>query len=128
MRWNETCTLVKKAYERDSEGVPHAWDEMTEVFCNPRSVGANTWSSMYEMGVSPVAEVQIRACDYDGQRDVLYRGDWLSVERSNEQGDFIVLTLRHQQSDSDDMQDPYWSGESGESGEPPVSEEAGLSA
>jgi len=102
MRFNETCTLVAKTYEPDDEGVMKVTDSRREVFCNPYSVGANTWSSMYEIGISVVAEIQVRSCDYQGERDVLYRGEWLSVEVVKEEGDFTRLTLRHQQSDSDD--------------------------
>ena len=116
MRWNETCTLVAKVYAPDNEGVPVPTCIETEVFCNPRHVGAVTWSSMYEIGISVDAQVQVRTCDYSGQRDVLYRGVWHSVEAVQEKGDFTVLSLRHQKSDT---------GESGESGEP---EEVGVSA
>ena len=116
MRWNETCVLVAKEYTPDEEGVPQPTDTRTEVFCNPQHVGANTWSSMYEIGISVDAKVQVRSCDYDGQRDVLYRDKWYSVEVVDERGDFTVLTLRHQQSDSDD--DPeYWERQEQDSGE-----------
>ena len=99
MRWNETCWLVDKEYEPDEEGVPRPTVTETEVFCNPRTVGATTWSSMYEIGISCDAQVQVRTCDYADQRDVLYRGKWYSVEAVQEKGDFSVLTLRHQKSD-----------------------------
>ena len=102
MRWTETCTLVKKVYEPDDEGVSQATDVPYEVFCNPFTVGATTWSSMYEIGISVDAEIQVRSCDYDGQRDVVYRGKWMSVEFVKEEGDLTRLTLRHQQSDSAD--------------------------
>ena len=102
MRFNETCTLIAKVYEPDEEGVPQPTCTETEVFCNPQHVGANTWSSMYEIGISVDAKLQVRTVDYDGQRDVLYRGKWYSVEVIDERGDFTLLTLRHQQSDSDD--------------------------
>lgn len=111
MRWNETCVLCAKAYTPDDEGVAMVADTKTEVFCNPFTVGAQTWYSMREMGISPSAEIQVRTCDYSGERDVLYRGEWYSVEGVSEAGDFTRLILRHQVSDSDD------SGESGESGE-----------
>jgi hypothetical protein len=113
MRWNETCTLVAKAYALDDEGVPQPKDDRKEVFCNPRTVGASTWSSMYEIGISPDAQVQLRSCDYDGQRDVLYGGTWYSVEFVQQQGDLCVLTLRHQKSDSDDEPD-YGNGGDGD--------------
>jgi len=102
MRWNETCTLVKRTYEPDSEGVPQPEAVLTDVFCNPRKVGANTWSSMYEIGISVDAEIEVRTIDYSGQRDVVYREKWYSVEKVQENGDFTVLTLRHQKSDGPD--------------------------
>ena len=102
MRWNETCVLVAKSYEMDSEGVPQPIDVRTEVFCNPRTVGASTWSSMYEIGISADAQIEVRTCDYSGQLDCFFRDKWYSVEIIQERGDFTVLTMRHQQSDSDD--------------------------
>lgn len=107
MRWNETCMLVKKKYEPDDEGVMQIEDEESVVFCNPFTVGAHTWSSMYEIGMSADAEIQVRSCDYSGQRDVLYRDEWYSVEIVKEEGDFTRLTLRHQKSDSDDTPDDF---------------------
>lgn len=100
MRWNETCTLIAKGYELDDEGVPVPTCEETDAFCNAFAVGATTWSSMYEMGISVDAELQLRTCDYAGQRDVLYREEHYSVERVEEAGDFTRIFLRHQQSDS----------------------------
>lgn len=102
MRWNETCTLVEKVYELDNEGVPQPTDVRKVVFCNPRTVGAHTWSSMYEIGISCDAQIQVRTCDYDDQLDVFYRDKWFSVEVVQEKGDFSVLTLRRQKSDTDD--------------------------
>ena len=102
MRFNETCVLVAKTYAPDSEGVPQPTDEKRTVFCNPQHVGANTWSSMYEIGISVDAKLQLRTCDYDGQRDVLYGGVPYSVEVVETLGDFTLLTLRHQKSDVDE--------------------------
>ena len=102
MRWNETCVLVDKEYAVDFEGVPQPTDKKETVFCNPRTVGAHTWSSMYEIGISADAQIEVRSCDYSGQRDVYYRDKWFSVEIVQEKGDFTYLTLRHQKSDSDD--------------------------
>ena len=104
MRWSETCVLVDKSYEPDNEGVLQPTDIRKQVFCNPRAVGAHTWSSMYEIGISCDAQIQVRTCDYDEQLDVFYRGKWFSVEVVQERGDFSTLTLRHQKSDTDDME------------------------
>lgn len=119
MRWNETCVLVAKSYEPDGEGVPQPTDTKTEVFCNVRHAGAASWYSMHEMGISIDAHLEVRTCDYNGERDVEHRGKWYSVEEIDERGDITILMLRHQQSDSDD------SPEAEEPGEP---EEGGLSA
>lgn len=102
MRWNKTCTLCLKYYSPDEEGVMRVTDVLTEVFCNEYKIGAHTWSSMYEIGISPDVELQLRSIDYSGQRDVLYEGKWYSVEIVNQSGDYVRLILRHQQSDSDD--------------------------
>ena len=99
MRFNETCELAERTYAPDSEGVLEPTEVRTEVFCNPQHVGAATWSSMYEIGISIDAKLQVRTADYAGQRDVLYRGGWYSVEVVEEKGDFTLLTLRHQKSD-----------------------------
>lgn len=107
--------LVAKSYEIDSEGVPHATDTRTEVFCSPKVIGASTWSSMYEMGVSADAQIYVRTCDYEGQCDVLYRNGWYSVETVQEKGDFTALTMRHQKSDTDD--DPDYGQEQQEGGD-----------
>lgn len=121
MRWSKTCTLVEKRYEPDSEGVPQPTDIRTEVFCNEYSIGANTWSSMYEIGISADAEIQVWTCEYSGQRDVFYEGEWYSVERvkvdQEHGGDFTRLILRHQKSDTDDDPDYGESAESAESSE-----------
>lgn len=102
LRWNETCVLVEKEQTFDDEGVPKFADKKTEVFCSPKVIGAHTWSSMYEIGISADAQIKLRTCDYDEQRDVFYRDKWYSVETVQEKGEFVVLTLRHQKSDSAD--------------------------
>lgn len=102
MRWESEITLVKKVYTADDEGILQPKDERITVFCNVFSIGAHTWSSMYEIGTSPDAEVQVHTFEYDGQRDAFFEGKWYSVETVKREGDYTRLTLRHQQSDSDD--------------------------
>lgn len=99
MRWNATCTLIGKTYTPDGEGVPQPTETKTEVFCNEFSVGAHTWSSMYEIGISIDAEIQVWSDEYSGELTVELHGKYYSVERVQEVGDFTRLTLRHQQSD-----------------------------
>ena len=100
MRWGETCMLIATTYTPDDEGVPQPTVTKKTVFCNPQHVGANTWSSMYEIGISVDAKLQVRTCDYSGERDVFFREKYYSVEVVEEMGENTLLTLRHQQSDS----------------------------
>ena len=100
MRWNATCVLIATEYTLDDEGVPQPTCIETTVYCNKQHVGAKTWSSMYEIGISVDAKLQVRTSDYAGQRDVLFEDTYYSVEVVEEMGDFTLLTLRHQQSDS----------------------------
>ena len=102
MRWGETCVLIATTYTADDEGVQQPAVTTKTVFCNPQHVGANTWSSMYEIGISVDAKLQVRTCDYSGERDVFFREKYYSVEVVEEMGDNTLLTLRHQQSDSDE--------------------------
>ena len=100
MRWGETCMLIATTYTLNDEGVPQPTVTKKTVFCNPQHVGANTWSSMYEIGISVDAKLQVRTCDYSGERDVFFREKYYSVEVVEEMGENTLLTLRHQQSDS----------------------------
>jgi len=111
VRWTDTCDLVAKEHFLDSEGVPQAVDVVSTVFCNERSLGRNTWSSMYEIGISQVAELEVMSCDYDGQLDVVYKDVWYSVEKPDKKGDRTILVLRHQQSDSADAAESAESGD-----------------
>lgn len=103
MRWNETCTLIGKTYALDDEGVPQPKDDPKTVYCNQYSLGAVTWSFRQEIGLSRSAELQVRTCDYGGERDVLYKGDVYSVEVADEHGDFTRLVMRRQTSDSENV-------------------------
>lgn len=124
-RFNEMCTLVEKTYEVDIEGVPQPTETRRKVFCGAQTVGAHTWSSMYEIGISADAQIAVRTCDYKEERDVLFRDKWYSVEIAQEKGDFTVLTLRHQKSDAPEFGE---SGEFAESGEVNVDEPQAISA
>jgi len=116
MRWDSEITLVAKSYEPDSEGVPQPTVVETTVFCNEYSIGAATWSSMYEIGISVDAEVQVHSFEYDGQRDAFYKGTWYSVEVVKREGDYTRLMLRHQKSDTDDSAQKPAPQEQAESG------------
>lgn len=105
MRWAATCELVDTRHELDWEGVAHPVDETAEVFCNERAVGASTWQFYHEAGVSDIAELEVRTCDYGGQRHVAYGGRRYTVEAVKAAGDNTVLTLRRQGSDTEARSD-----------------------
>lgn len=95
-RWFEICTLVSDGEPTQTES--GSWtigeQEETVVFCNPYTVGLDTWLvSNRDLGLKADAEIQVRACDYTGQPTVLYRDNEYTVEKVTDSGEFIRLQL-----------------------------------
>jgi hypothetical protein len=102
VRFNETCVLLgAPARYQDAMGAWHAGKpEKRTVFCNPRSVGAETWTNErsrgdlhVDAGIRPDAAVQLRTVDYGGEEEVSYRGREYDVDAVVEKGDLTTLTL-----------------------------------
>lgn len=102
-RWNDTITLLSPANAyQDAAG---AWHEgkrpPTEVFCNPRTMGLTQAASVIDMGLRVSAQVQVRACDYDGQDQALYHGQELEVTYVSGGGEYRYLTLARKVGDDE---------------------------
>lgn len=101
MRWNSTCTLISTQWGFDAAGNPV--EERTEAaaFCNRFTVGATAQVAARTAGLHRDAEVQLRACDYDGQEALRIDGDpdEYTVEDVSESGDFVRLTLARRATD-----------------------------
>ena len=93
-RWLKTCVLHAVAVERDERGVAHKTETDRRVVCNPFSMGAQSYYAAANVGVHPVAVLQLHKCDYRGERLVTYDGAKLNVDRVDASSpDFCVLTL-----------------------------------
>lgn len=92
--WSSVCDLVKQVTVKDSRGVSKIEETPRTVCCNVQSIGNVTYYTAVAAGIQPEAMLQIRKCDYDGERLVVWEGDRYSVTRINRTSpDFVVLTL-----------------------------------
>ena len=94
-RWNDTVTLIgKPELKQDSQG---RWvegePEERKVYCNPYTVGAETWSTSVDLGLRADYEVQIRYSEYHGESEAVYHGVECDVENVTQSGDFTRLQL-----------------------------------
>lgn len=96
-RYKDTCTLLKKTYTVDSEGVPVESVEKRKVFCNSYTIATQAWATARLADYDADDEIQLRTCDYDDQNDVVFKGKSYSVIQKMDQGDFtrLILTRRH---------------------------------
>ena len=96
MRYNGTAVLRDVATNMtvDEEGNEVEGEPIdTEVFCNVRSVGIETWATVAELGIKPEAQIQVRSCDYDNQTIVILDGRMYDVSYTSTRGDFTIITL-----------------------------------
>jgi hypothetical protein len=94
-RWNDSIILLSSPHSYQDEA--GAWHEGlragNEVFCNPRTMGLTQAASVVDLGLRVSAQVQVRACDYDGQDQVYYHGQELEVTYGSGGGEYRYLTL-----------------------------------
>lgn len=94
MRWAATATLVGVSEAQRADGSFSEGREEREVFCNERSVGTSAWLAARAAGLHADAEIELRACDYDGQSSCTLRGVEYEVESARSTGETCTLTLR----------------------------------
>ena len=94
-RWNDSIVLLSSpASYQDEAGAWHEGARVpTEVFCNPRTLGLTQAASVVDLGLRVSAQVQVRACDYDGQDQARYHGQELEVTYVSGGGEYRYLTL-----------------------------------
>lgn len=96
MRYNATAILRDVATNMtvDDEGSEIEGEPIdTEVFCNKRSIGIETWATVAELGPKPEAQISVRSCDYDNQTLVLLDGREYDVSYTTTRGDYTIITL-----------------------------------
>lgn len=95
MRWNSVITLrdIEATMAVDAEGNEVEGEPVdTQVFCNVRSIGIETWATAAQLGVKPELSVEVRTIDYAGQTQAVYQGREYDLSYSSAYGDNTVLT------------------------------------
>lgn len=93
MRFNAECVLIALTQTQDAEGNAMYEREETESFCNMYSVSTSSFMAAVSAGLHADAEIELRSIDYDGQPIVELEGVEYNVERTENTGDLIRLTL-----------------------------------
>ena len=95
MRWNSVITLrdiethmVVDDEGNEVEGAPID----TQVFCNVRTLGFETWATAAQLGLKPELQVEVRTIDYHGETQAIYDGREYDLSYSNRRGDTTILT------------------------------------
>lgn len=95
MRWDSVILLrdIEANMVVDDEGNEVEVDPVdTQVFCNVRSIGIETWATAVSLGPKPELSVEVRAVDYADQTQAVYNGREYDLSFSSRRGDNVVLT------------------------------------
>lgn len=96
-RWDRTVELVAVEYEQDAERRQVPVDRPRRVFCNELSVGAEAYYAAAQAGHAMAARIEVRACEYRGERVCVYGGRRLVVARAQGSGaDYVRLDLEEE--------------------------------
>lgn len=95
MRWDSVILLrdIEANMTVDGEGNEVEGEPIdTQVFCNVRSVGYETWATAAQLGLKPELQVEVRTIDYAGQSQAVYNGREYDLSYSTTRGDNTILT------------------------------------
>lgn len=95
MRWDSVILLrdIEANMVVDDEGNEVEGEPVdTQVFCNVRSVGYETWATAAQLGLKPELQVEVRTIDYAGQSQAVYNGREYDLSYSTTRGDNTILT------------------------------------
>ena len=95
MKWNKVATLIKVGTVRNDEGVPtETVLSETQVFCNPRHMGMESWAAARSIGLHADSSVQVRSLEYSGENRCVMDGVEYEIERVYDTGEYSTLTLK----------------------------------
>lgn len=95
MRWDSVILLrdIEANMVVDDEGNEVEVDPVdTQVFCNVRSIGIETWATAAQLGPKPELQVEVRTIDYHGETQAVYKGREYDLSHSTTRGDNTILT------------------------------------
>ena len=93
MEYIEPLTLITKVESIDDIGNVVQTESLTEVYARKNAVGTKEFYNATAVGVTPTAELQIRAINYNGQTEVVYKDIRYSVIRTIPKGKFDVVLV-----------------------------------
>ena len=95
MRWDSVILLrdIEANMVIDAEGNEVEGEPVdTQVFCNVRSLGFETWATAAQLGLKPELQVEVRTIDYHGESQAVYKGREYDLSYSATRGDNTILT------------------------------------
>ena len=95
MRWNSVILLrdIEANMTVDEDGCEVEGEPVdTQVFCNGRTVGFETWATAAQLGLKPELQVEVRTVDYAGQSQAVFNGREYDLSYSTTRGDNTILT------------------------------------
>lgn len=87
-----TCALHATRATRDERGEARSEDVPTEVYVRRARMGGERHSKAGAQSVWPTVELTIRACDWEGERSVTFRGVTYAVTATDGDGEWLRLT------------------------------------
>lgn len=87
MNQTHSINLINKTYTYNEIGVPVAAETTTSVFAMMFSVGRTEFFNAGLQGLRPAACFAVRTAEYDGQEEIEYNGERLSVYRTYDRTD-----------------------------------------
>lgn len=82
MEYNEVIYLLSKNYEYDSIGNAIESSIKRKVFAMKKSVATKEFYNAVSTGITPLYEFQIRESEYNGEDELEYNGQTLSLTRT----------------------------------------------
>lgn len=95
MRWDSVILLrdIETTMVLDEEGNEVEGEPVdTQVFCNVRTIGIETWATAAQLGPKPELQVEVRTVDYHGETQAVYNGREYDLSYSSARGDYTILT------------------------------------
>lgn len=115
-RWNEVVTLLSPTQKyQDTTGAWHE-GERTErtVFCNEFTIGLMAMAHLrnsdiraanstdpVDVGLRHEHMIQLRSVDYQGEDQVIFRGEEYEVAYMSGAGEYVTITIGHRLGNGD---------------------------
>lgn len=106
--WRDSVVFLGKPAQgdllQDDEGnyiypTEPAKQAKRRVPCNRWNIRYSEWQQARTLGLFADAQIQVHANDYHGEAQAIFDGQIMDVERVNNNGEYITLTLGRRKTD-----------------------------